>query len=307
MHRCVERVLISLGGWRNVWCRVSEDTPALADQPGLDIRIPTHMARDLRLHVQSMVGGLSPLFGKGKDNDDPHTNPEHRRNDTLPATSNGSWPATGASNLAADSAPEALPSPPRGHRRTWMQFGNRVNKRQDPHALLEYRRVGNNTTQENLREAAAFKQGAITMSPLHPKDCEMRAAMQFNDTIVIQEKLDDPGCVGLGLRLYMEAIQISVDKCRLTRAFADFACTVARTSLAKPYLPERRRLKSKSPSVGAHRGNWPGRREEELGSLYDPLLHPTRTPSEPTTNTELAISSSARDARTASVPYLCMD
>ena len=145
------------------------------------------------------------------------------------------------------------------------------------------------------------------MSPMRPQECTMRAAMQYNDTIVIQGRLDDPGCVGLPFRLYMEAIQISVDKCHLTASFVDFVCTMAWASLAKRKLPDRRRLRGHSPSEGTHRGNWPGRQERELGSLYDPLPHRSRTPLEPTAGMEPTIGSPTRNAMTTTVPYVWMD
>ena len=102
-----------------------------------------------------------------------------------------------------------------------MQIGNSLTDRQDPQAAFEHRPFLKRT-RKLLTVAAAFRDGATNMAPMRPQDGPMRAALQHNDSKVILERLDDPGCVGLVRRLYMEGITIAMDKCRLTTFFANF-------------------------------------------------------------------------------------
>ena len=80
MHRSIGRVLNSFWKWGTVWSRVIEDTPALNQQPGLDVSIPTFIARHLRAYVQAHpnVSSSSLLCGAAIGDDDLHRDPEHR-------------------------------------------------------------------------------------------------------------------------------------------------------------------------------------------------------------------------------------
>ena len=99
LWRCLGRVLLRIANWRDVWCRVIEDTAMLGQEPGLDMTIPTFQAQQLRVWLRDDPATTTPsrLFGAEDEDDDLHRNPELRHICARVATSRGTWtPASGS-------------------------------------------------------------------------------------------------------------------------------------------------------------------------------------------------------------------
>jgi hypothetical protein len=110
LWRCLGRVLLRIANWRDVWCRVNEDTAMLGQEPGLDMTIPTSQAQQRRVWLRDDPATTTPsrLFGAEDDDDDLHRNPELRHIGARVALSRCTWtPASGSTSPATQSAPRS--------------------------------------------------------------------------------------------------------------------------------------------------------------------------------------------------------
>ena len=137
LWRCKGRVLLRFADWKDVWCRVIEDSPMLGETPGMEMTIPTFLAQQLRVLLRDDPTTTTPsrIFGAEDGDDDHHSHPAGRHIGARRATSSGTWSAAGGHDSPADSQM----STHGGHTRTWMKFGNNVTDRFEPQAPLEYR------------------------------------------------------------------------------------------------------------------------------------------------------------------------